>query len=204
MMTTLVAAHGRARIGSLAAVAEDDDGVLVARLAAGDDDAIGELFDRYGSFLLGIAQRVVRSRERAEDVVQEVFTLLWTEPGRFDPARGSLRAFLGVQAQRRGIDVVRRETRREAREDRDATDPTRRPGPREATDDVVVSAVVREAIERLPDDQRIAVELAFWHGRTYREVATILEIPEGTAKSRLRLAQARLAEWLAPLVTEVV
>ena len=203
-MTTLVAARGRARIGSLAAVAEDDDGLLVARLAAGDDDAIGELFDRYGSFLLGIAQRVLRSRERAEDVVQEVLTLLWTEPARFDPERGSLRAFLGIQAQRRAIDTVRRETRREAREDRDATDPTRRPGGREATDDVVVAAVVREAIERLPDDQRIAVELAFWHGRTYREVAAILEIPEGTAKSRLRLAQGRLAEWLAPLVTEVV
>jgi RNA polymerase sigma-70 factor (ECF subfamily) len=64
--------------------------------------------------------------------------------------------------------------------------------------------VVRQAIARLPEDQRRAVELVFWHGHTHREVAAVLAIPEGTAKSRLRLAQAKLAEWLAPLSAEPV
>jgi RNA polymerase sigma-70 factor (ECF subfamily) len=183
----------------------EDDGLLVARISAGDDDAIGEVFDRHAPFLLGVAAKVVRSRELAEDVVQDVLTALWTNPGRFDPSRGSLRTFLGVQAQRRAIDLVRSGTRRSAREERSATaDVVRASTARPATDHVVEATVVRAAIERLPDEQRAAVELAFWHGRTYSEVALILGIPEGTAKSRLRLAQAKLAEWLAPLAGEPV
>jgi RNA polymerase sigma-70 factor (ECF subfamily) len=185
-------------------VAEDDE-VLVARMAAGDDDAIGEVFDRYAPFLLGVARRVTSNPGLAEDVVQEVLTSLWSAPDRFDPARGSLRAYLGVLAHRRAVDVVRTEVRRQAREDRTAAeDGSRVEAQRAAADDVEVAAVVRQAIERLPDDQRAAVELAFWHGRTYREVAVILAIPEGTAKSRLRLAQAKLAEWLAPIEGEPV
>src|SRR6478752_3463966 len=96
----------------------DEDGLLVARLAAGDDEAVGELFDRYAPFVLGLARRVTSNTVIAEDVVQEVFTALWTDPGRFDPNRGSLRAFLGVQAYRRAVDAVRRDSRRRAREER--------------------------------------------------------------------------------------
>jgi hypothetical protein len=74
--------------------------LLVARMAAGDEEAIGEVFDRYGGFVFGIARRVARSTPIAEDVVQEVLVSLWHHPERFDPARGSLRAYLGVQAHR--------------------------------------------------------------------------------------------------------
>jgi RNA polymerase sigma factor (sigma-70 family) len=182
-----------------------EDGVLVARMAAGDDDAIGEVFDRYAPFLLGVARRVVRDAVLAEDIVQEVLSGLWMEPGRFDPERGSLRAYLGVQAHRRAVDAVRSEVRRQAREERCATDATGRSArSAEPIEGVAMTNVVRDAIEHLPDDQRAAVELAFWHGRTHREVAAILAIPEGTAKSRLRLAQARLAVLLAPLEGEPV
>src|SRR5262245_23374987 len=95
----------------------DEDGVLVARLAAGDDEAVGELFDRHGSYVLGLARRVTGDSSTAEDIVQEVFTGLWSNPQRFDPKRGSLRAYLGVQTYGRSIDSIRRDTRRRARED---------------------------------------------------------------------------------------
>ena len=180
--------------------------MLVARLAAGDDEAVGELFDRHGSYVLGLARRVTGDTSSAEDVVQEVFTALWTNPQRFDAKRGSLRAFLGVQTYGRAIDSIRRDTRRRKREDNVAMSQLGRDctSGRDAIDSATTAAVVQDAITRLPAEQRAAVELVFWNGLTYREVATALAIPEGTAKSRLRLAQARLSEWLAPLSGEPV
>jgi RNA polymerase sigma-70 factor (ECF subfamily) len=176
--------------------------MLVARLSAGDDEALDEVFDRYAGFVMGVARRVTGSAALAEDVLQEVLTGLWSNPDGFDPARGTLRAYLGVLAHRRAVDALRRDTRRRAREERcGALEPSV-----SRTDDdmdrATLGEAVRSAIARLPDEQRKAVELAFWQGRTYREVAVALGIPEGTAKSRLRLAQAKLAEWLAPMAAE--
>ncbi len=180
------------------------DGLLVARLAAGDEEAIAEVFDRYAPFLYGLARRVTADGNAAEDVVQEVLTTLWTHPDRFDPTRGSLRAFLGVQAHRRAVDAVRRDVRRQTRESRlQALTPTgHEPGP-DDTDSVGVVDLVRQAIGRLPENQRRAVELAYFDGCTHVELASILGIPVGTAKSRLRLAQAKLSEWLAPEFLEM-
>lgn len=199
-MNVVVTEPGR---GSVSAV-ETGDRLLVARLAAGDEEAIAEIYDRLGPFLYGLARRVTGERNSAEDVVQEVLTTLWSHPERFDPARGSLRAFLGVQAHRRAVDLVRREVRRNAHETRHET---LNPTPTSSTPDEVESLglvdVVRQAIGRLPAAQRQAVELAYFQGCTQRELASVLGIPEGTAKSRLRLAQAKLSEWLAPHLLEM-
>ena len=178
--------------------------LLVARMAAGDEEAIGEVFDRYGGFVFGIARRVARSTPIAEDVVQEVLVALWHHPERFDPARGSLRAYLGVQAHRRAVDALRSDGRRKLREEQ-CVAPASTSGPYGADemDAATVAEVVRNALARLPDEQREAVELAFWKGRTYQEVAEELGIPPGTAKSRLRLAQSKLRQWLAPLEMEL-
>lgn len=183
---------------------EVGDRWLVERLAAGDDDALRELVDRYGGLVLGIARRVSGSTVLAEDVVQEVFTALWRAPERFDPSRGSLRAYLGILAQRRAADARRSEGRRQAREERSAgldRPLSGEPGSdgMRAVDEEAVAEAVRHAIERLPEEQRAVVELAFWQGRTCREVAALLGIPEGTAKSRMRLAQQKLTHWLAPV-----
>lgn len=177
--------------------------LLVARMAAGDEEAIGEVFDRYGGFVFGIARRVARSTPIAEDVVQEVLVSLWHHPERFDPARGSLRAYLGVQAHRRAVDALRSDGRRKLREEQCVV-PQSTSGPYGADemDAATVAEVVRGALARLPDEQREAVELAFWKGHTYLEVAEQLGIPPGTAKSRLRLAQSKLRQWLAPLEME--
>ncbi|MDQ1428619.1 MAG: hypothetical protein QOK39_2095 [Acidimicrobiaceae bacterium] len=183
---------------------DSGDGLLVARLAAGDDEAIAEIFDRYGPFLYGLARRVTGERTMAEDVVQEVLTRLWTDPDRFDPERGSLRAFLGVQSHRRAVDAIRREARRVTHEGRNqALDPAAGlPSPDEV-EALGLVEIVRQAIGRLPAAQRKAVELAYFEGFTQRELALKLGIPEGTAKSRLRLAQAKLTEWLAPHLLEM-
>ena len=177
----------------------------MSRLAAGDEEALAEVFDRYGAFLFGLARRVTGERMAAEDVVQEVLTTLWTHPERFDPERGSLRAYLGVQAHRRAVDAVRKVVRRRGHESRlQAIDRPERDWSPDATDSVGLVEVVRQAIGRLPASQRQAVELAYYQGCTQSELATVLGIPEGTAKSRLRLAHAKLVTWLSPQFLELV
>jgi RNA polymerase sigma-70 factor (ECF subfamily) len=137
----------------------------------------------------------------AEDVMQEVFSELWAKPARYDPERGTLRAYLGMLTHRTSVDAVRSAVRRQAREERAepvwgvAADPT---------DLATSQEVVRQAIDRLPSEQRRAVELTFWQGMTNHEVAQALGVPEGTVKSRLRLAEAKLRGWLQPLAMEVV
>jgi RNA polymerase sigma-70 factor (ECF subfamily) len=180
-----------------------EDGLLVKRLCAGDDSALAEVFDRYGPLVLGLARRVTGNQAAADDVLQEVFTALWCHPERFDSERGSLRAYLGVLAHRRAVDAVRASVRRRTREECfDVLDlPSSLADPAEAT---AIAESVRRAIERLPEAQRRAIELAFWQGMTQHEVAHALGIPEGTVKSRLRLAQAKLRDWLEPLALETV
>ena len=176
----------------------DADCVLVARLLAGDDSALSDIYDRYSGLVMCIARRVLANASLAEDVVQEVFASLWEHPQRFDPQRGSLRAYLGVQAHRRAVDQIRADTRRHSREERS----DRLSGCREepdAEDSLLVAQLVHQAIARLPAAQRQAVELAVSGGQPHREVAALLGVPEGTVKSRLRLAHAKLAQWLAPL-----
>lgn len=181
---------------------ESADEVLRARLAAGDDEALAEIYDRYAGFVFGVACHVTGPLG-AEDVVQEVFINVWRNPAGFDPQRGSLRTYLGVQAHRRAIDQLRGDARRKDREKRSSVlDPWFGSRPDEI-EGAVLAEEIRNAIGRLPDPQREAVELAFWEGKTYKEVAACLGVPEGTAKSRLRLAQARLSELLAPVHSEV-
>jgi RNA polymerase sigma factor (sigma-70 family) len=190
----------RGRPGSVGLEMKEWDTLLVARIAAGDDHALGELVDRYGGLLMGIARRISGSHSVAEDVLQEVVSELWRHPERYSPERGSLRSYLGVQAQRRAVDSYRSEARRKARQGR--WELLGWPGGCRVLDDVDGSDLretVRRAIARLPPEQRQAVELAYWRGRTHKEIAQELKLPEGTVKSRLRLAQAKLADWLGPV-----
>jgi len=176
---------------------------LVQRMVAGDETALAELYDGYSGFVFGLALRVLGNRTAAEDVTQEVFLSFWERPERFDDARGSLRAFLGTLTHRRSVDHIRREEARKRRETR-TTSSNALPVP--SVDDSALTTVtserVREAVAELPPAQREALELAYFKGHTYRQVADLLGIPEGTAKSRLRLALQRIAEALEPEVTE--
>lgn len=172
--------------------------VLVERLSGGDEAALADLYDRYGGFVYGLAVRTLLDRQAAEDVTQEVYVSLWEHPERIQPGRGTLRGFLGSVTHRRAVDHIRREEARRRREARVAPQEGEAPDMAEAVIRSDTNRTVHEALEVLPEDQRQALELAYFHGYTYRQVADALGIPEGTAKSRLRRALARIAETLRP------
>jgi RNA polymerase sigma-70 factor (ECF subfamily) len=182
----------------------DEDGERTAwertireRLIARDQSALTELYDQFGGYVFGLAARVIGDRRAAEDVTQDVFLTLWERPGSFDPHRGHLRTFIGTLAHRRAIDFIRREEARRRRAARDANATVPIPDVDELALAIVTAEQVRAEVERLPEEQRTAIELAYFGGRTYRQVADELGIPEGTAKSRMRLGLRRIADVLA-------
>jgi RNA polymerase sigma factor (sigma-70 family) len=175
------------------------DRELAGRLAAGDPDALADAYRRYSGLVFGVCRRVLNDPTLAEDVTQEVFVHLWQSPERFDASRGTMRSWLGVLAHSRSLDRVRAECRRSRREARSDRSAAVDPAPNEVDDHLTatwVSDRVRTALRQLPSEQREAVELAYFGHRTYRQVAVELAIPEGTAKSRLRLALGKLDELL--------
>lgn len=184
------------RVAGHASVAkmEPTDALLGARLAAGDDHALAEVFDSMAAAVYGAAVRVLGDSAAAEDVAQDVFVDLWTRPDRYDPGAGSLRTYLTVLARHRAVDLLRSELRRLARQERHhrLTPAQRQDSPGESAAAAETAGMVREALRSLPDGQRQVVELAYFQGLSYREVAVAAGIPEGTAKSRLRLALAKL------------
>lgn len=174
------------------------DAGLMARVGVGDERALQMVYERYSPRVYGLARRVTASTAHAEEITQEVFVFLWQNPDRFDADRGTLRAFLGALTHRRAVDEVRRNTRRNAREDRVGGDVSTATT-FEIGDDLERSQLaerVRAAVSSLPDEQRQAVLLAYFGGCTFRQVAERLGIPEGTAKSRLRLGLGKLAVLL--------
>lgn len=181
------------------AAGEAHDAALLARIVAGDDRALGYVYDQHADLVFGLARRVTRDEQLARDVTQEVFTHLWEMPQRVDLRRGTLRSYLAVLAHRRAVDEVRRSERR-TRLETSAAQPEAHDGP----EGEVVGTLTRnwrnerlaDALCHLPAGQRRAVELAYYDGLTYRQVASVLGIPEGTAKSRLRLAMSRLRTQL--------
>lgn len=180
------------------ATAED----LLVAVGAGDTRAFGVLYDRTTPQVLGVALRVLRDRSLAEEVTQEVMVEVWRKAVRFDPERGTASGWITTLAHRRAVDRVRSEQASRDRDDR----VSRRDEPRAfdaVADEVQVRLdhwQVRRALAELTDRQREAIELAYFGGHTYRDVAKVLGIPEGTAKSRLRDGLLRLRYALEDLV----
>ncbi len=178
------------------------DRAMAARLAARDESALAEAYRCFGPLVLGVARRVLRDEPLAEDVTQEVFTYLWEHPERFDPSRGTLKAWVGLLAHRRSVDMVRAESRRSRSEARTLEPRAAEPDAQHELQTEWICARVRRALACLSPEQRQALECAYYGGRTYRQVAEELTIPEGTAKSRIRLALARLNDLLRAEIAE--
>lgn len=170
-----------------------EDRELVAEIAAGSEAALAEAFRRHASVVANLARRILRDPTLAEEVVQEVFLKLWKAPDRFDSDRGSLRSFLLTHTHGRSIDLIRSESSRRTREEREAW-LTAEAGPSidEEVWQLALAERVRIALTSIPDTEKQVIELAYFGGFTYREVATRLGLPEGTVKSRIRSGLGRL------------
>ena len=175
------------------------DARLADRIRSGDAEALGEVYDRYASLALAIAVRVVGGRDEAEDVVHDSFVAVWRKIDRFDAERGSLRGWLMTVVRNRAIDRVR--ARRTTVDVDDADERSLlRTGPNPTWEDALrrtAAGDLRAALAELPLEQRRAVELAYFEGYTYREVAELTGVPAGTANGRLRLALTKLRESLS-------
>jgi len=177
---------------------EVSDAQLVTSIARYNEVALAEAYRRHGGVVYGLAKRVLHNPTEAEDVTQEVFLRLWNQPDRFDADRGSLRSYLLAQAHARAVDAVRSSTSRRGREAREAMR-TAEAGYdlQHEVWDLSVADQVSEAMGELPEEERRAIELAYFDGHTYREVAQLLEQPEGTVKSRIRNGMRRMRAALA-------
>ncbi|MHB8328523.1 MAG: RNA polymerase sigma factor [Acidimicrobiales bacterium] len=169
------------------------DGVLMVAIGRWQEPALAEVYRRHGGAVHTLAQRVTGSSSLADEVTQEVFLDIWKRPDQFDAGRGTLRTLLLTKTHGRAVDLVRSEVARKTREERSAME-TALGGydlDRYAWD-LAIADQVRVAVGTLPDEERKLIEMAYFDGRTYREVASVLGEPEGTVKSRIRSGLRRL------------
>jgi len=172
---------------------------LLRRCARGDESAFGEFYDATSARAWGMALRVLRNRAHAEEVLQEAYLQVWRQSGRFDPSRGSVGAWLLTIVHRTAVDRVRSAEASSRREQTYLDKSHVAPEP-DATGLAATASIeagrVRAALGDLTELQRQAVELAYWGGYTHTEVAGILDIPVGTAKTRIRDGLIRLRDTL--------
>ena len=181
---------GKTNVGS---ARTPTDAALIARLRSGEQDAMAELYDRYSPLVYAVALRVLGDTGAAEDVLQEVFMQLWRHPASFDARRGGLGPWLAVIARHRAIDVLRKRRPQTDLEDvviaieLDLEDTAERARALER---------VRASLHSMPDNQRKALEMAFFEGMTHSEIAAQTGEPLGTVKTRIRAALMALRRAL--------
>lgn len=186
-----------------APVASHSDVDLIERVAAGDDAAFAALHARHHKSAFQLALRIVRTPDRADDVVQEAFLALWTRCAQYQPERGSLRTYILTIVQHRAIDALRRDATQQKRRSDDLTAIERHEAP-DRTDAEVErqeeAVTVRRAIAKLPGPQASVIELAYFHGLSQAQIAHRINEPIGTVKGRVRLALEKLRHDLPAAV----
>lgn len=178
--------------------AQESDVLLLKAIAARDEAALAQLYDRYDRILFGLLMRILNNREEAEDVLQEVFLQVWRKAEDFDETRGRPFTWLVTLARSRGIDRLRTLASRER---------VAEAGAREVSEEISDAAtdalkseqrgLVSDALAKLPDEQKRTIMLAYFDGLTQTEIATRLGAPLGTVKTRMRTGMIRLRELLA-------
>src|SRR4051812_8845570 len=179
------------------------DEALVALAARSEQTALAELYDRYGRPAYGLALRILRDESLAEDAVQEAFLALWRTASRFVPEKGKASTWILTLVHRRAVDTVRREQRRRADTLEQAAEPATGSGVDEEAWLRPQRERVQSALRQLPDQQREALELAYYGGFTQSELAERLGQPLGTIKSRMFMGLSRLRELLGETMMEM-
>lgn len=185
----------------------DAETALVARVAARDEVALAELFDRFAPTLLAVSQRILGNAADAEEVLQEVFIHLWGRAASYDPGRSSVATWLVLVARSRAIDRLRsRQVAERALDFARAEGPPKFESPRAAANvlDHQRKARVGAALAQLPDEQRQVLDLAYYRGMTQSEIALRTGVPLGTVKTRTLLALRKLRETLRDEVDELL
>lgn len=171
---------------------------LAERIAAGDGAALRAAYDAHAGRVFALAVRIVRSKEEAEDVVQDTFLEVWRRAREYDPKRGELATWILAMARSRCLDRMRRARVRARHAERPEQEPLgESPDEQAATSEY--GEQVRGVLAALPAEQRVALELAYFEGLTQQEIAERTHAPLGTVKTRLRLALEKLSGQLAGL-----
>jgi RNA polymerase sigma-70 factor (ECF subfamily) len=180
----------------------DADQRLVGDVAAGSTEALARLYDRHAGTVLGLARRILNRLEDAEEVVQDVFTQIWREAGRYERSRATVAGWVVMLTRTRAIDRLRSRNARPDHRDTESTVIPDVPAAGWSPEEVTISAEdvrgVRTALAGLPEAQRTVVELAYYEGLTHSEIAAKTGIPLGTVKTRIRTAMNTLRGALKP------
>jgi len=192
-------------ISDLTAVSDSD---LITLVTQGDQEALAALYERYSRAVYSFSLRIVGDAQVAEEILQEVFVRVWQQGGSFQTAPGSLITWLLSITHNLSIDEVRRRKRRPQKSESEDPDlvlamlPDESPGVEEEVWLSSLRTSIQNALQQLPAAQREAIELAYFHGLTQREIAETLGEPLGTIKTRMRLGMLKLREQLGPMVSE--
>jgi RNA polymerase sigma-70 factor (ECF subfamily) len=186
------------------------DARLVADLVEGDENALGELYDRHGSMCYGLSLSIIKEPAEAEEVVSDAFAQLWRNAASFDTARGSLPAWLATITRSRALDRLRARARgarlldvAELSRDDGVSLPMHTPAaPDRLAEQSETAELVRRSLAELPEPQRLPIELAYFSGLSQSEIAERLQEPLGTVKSRIRTGMEKLRQMLTPLMQE--
>jgi RNA polymerase sigma-70 factor, ECF subfamily len=173
---------------------QQDEAALLARIRAGDESAMAELYDRYSGIVYGVALRVLGSTASAEDLLQEVFLQLWRNPQAFNPERGKLAPWLAVIARNRSIDMLRR---RPMEEDINELPISTGVNLEDEAGERMAIDKVRGVLAQIPQEQRKTLEMAFFEGMTHTEISAKLGEPLGTVKTRIRAGLLALRKAFA-------
>jgi RNA polymerase sigma-70 factor (ECF subfamily) len=182
---------------------------IVARLAAGDERALGILYDRYGALAFSLASAIVHDTADAEEVVAEVFSQVWRTASSFDAGRGSVVAWVSTIARTRSLDLIRSQKRRARIMDEAAAMSSEGsspglssgvPSPDREVEMSEAQVLVRRSLADLPPTQRHVLELAYFGGLSQSEIAEKLSEPLGTVKTRMRSGMEKLRQALGPLL----
>ena len=175
------------------------DSMLIGRMMAGDEAALSNLYDRYSAMLFGMLMRILRDKQAAEEVLQDIFLQLWRNAGQFDAGRGSLAAWLLVIGRNRAISRLRGRSGREVLEEEEGAFANTFVSSQNVEEEAwrtELRASLTAALSRLPEEQRQAVELAYFEGMTQSEIAARTRAPLGTVKTRVRTAMQSLKQIL--------